>query len=818
MAELDHQTEMLVDQLHDAWSMNAKPSCYISFRDQILSRREQVDTCVTTLKAVVTVTCPEIAEKERYSDPRWEELFALAETIDSGNEENDGSTPGKRKRTYNETNRIRNLAVVSALWSQRVIRQYGWNTAAQGQMKLLRACAMKYPHFSNQFCPRLNRVLLDRHCEAISFGRLKTLNEAPLQIHRDLHILALESVVPDPMIEDLWINSTDGAVPVDQNGRLLKDLRPHHVRQHLLCKDSFGMLVARGEYDEYDESQVAVEQLLSPLLTPSTYGHYFANDDEIFAVGPDLTVSPANVFAPSSVETLWDNYTANFHLENLGPELEHAQTTPSTLNCGELDLANLPEGSVDVALNGFEDFLLDNTFAPEVPEQHSAGNATLSSTATRKRRRRRGSDSSRQSRTSAPQSAVHVTSASRIDNASSNPKKRGGPGPESGPVESCLCVGTPVSDGNGRLTLEEELHSRYYQLLSSHLKGQGDDVGEQRRMRSQWLTPETQWARIWSISATGSLLPGSAASKADSDVLYYLAHDFIEAAQNGEVFQQPVVIKEAFTDAGMHDYQHFASLLDDASRSDEQVDVRCLDKTDPMLVPLNELTGYLQSRPDPEKDLYASTARSVVKCHRPLFTMLKRFRLLESLSEGFNDSRPSTMLKAMSVSFNTISFPGAFSGAYLDTLAGSWQRNLYGVKFWMIVSASKIPPDELPGLMEAGHGWAPKGKQRLIVLEENDVLFIPPGLRLVQAWHSPVTCLTEQGMLWDDLSVLSIVESIGWRYKHGVAGDDGVAPQLPRVVTNLERLIVEQPDRFRASMQRDELKSRFRKAIQAWTS
>lgn len=70
MTELDYHTEMLMNQLHDAWSTNASPVCYLSFRDQILSRREQVDTCVATLKAVVTVTCPEIAAKERYSDPR----------------------------------------------------------------------------------------------------------------------------------------------------------------------------------------------------------------------------------------------------------------------------------------------------------------------------------------------------------------------------------------------------------------------------------------------------------------------------------------------------------------------------------------------------------------------------------------------------------------------------------------------------------------------------------------------------------------------------------------------------------------------------
>lgn len=61
----------------------------------------------------------------------------------------------------------------------------------------------------------------------------------------------------------------------------------------------------------------------------------------------------------------------------------------------------------------------------------------------------------------------------------------------------------------------------------------------------------------------------------------------------------------------------------------------------------------------------------------------------------------------------------------------------------MIVPASKIHPGELPGLMKAGHQWSPNGKQRLVVLEENDVLFIPPGLRLVQAWYLPATCLIE---------------------------------------------------------------------------
>jgi hypothetical protein len=115
MNELNYHIEMLVDQLHDAYITNADSACYVSVRDQLLSQREQVDTCVATLRAVITVTCPKIAAKERYSDPIWEEVFGLAKTIDSGSEENESSMLGKQKRTCNKTNCIYKLAIVSAL-------------------------------------------------------------------------------------------------------------------------------------------------------------------------------------------------------------------------------------------------------------------------------------------------------------------------------------------------------------------------------------------------------------------------------------------------------------------------------------------------------------------------------------------------------------------------------------------------------------------------------------------------------------------------------------------------------------------------------
>jgi hypothetical protein len=170
----------------------------------------------------------------------------------------------------------------------------------------------------------------------------------------------------------------------------------------------------------------------------------------------------------------------------------------------------------------------------------------------------------------------------------------------------------------------------------------------------------------------------------------------------------------------------------------------------------------------------------------------------------------------MSVNSNTISFPGAFSGAYLNTAAGSWQRNLSGVKLWVFVPEAEVGPDELTSLANGENEWLPLGKQRLVVLEENDVLFVPPGLRLVQAWHTPMMCLTEQGMLWDDLSVLSILESMPLGREDQTVQDTRTAQQLFRMINNLDCLIREQPDRFRRSMTQDEFVARFHEASQSW--
>lgn len=786
MTELDDETQSLVQRLYDAWSTHANSTFYLSFRDQLLAQRERVDTCIATLKTVVTVACPQINETERYLDPRWGELFTLAESIESSAKEEDGSL-GKRKRGYNEVHRLRNLAVVSALWSPAVVRYYGWNTAAQGCMRLLKTCALRYPNFGRQFCPYLNRVLLDRHCQAIISGRLKNLNEAPLQYYRDLNIVIAGGVIPDLEIEERWVTSFDGTVPVDSNGRLLKDLRPYHVHQYLLHRDRYGMLVTR---EDCQDISTTMHQPSNFSHAPSVYEEIFTQNNSTTAHVSNITFSP--LFTPSGTNGVFDNFPFNYQDEPLNhhPDDVSVITFPS-------------DDAIGLALNVDEVSITENITSSDLSHRGHAENDNTSDLGRGIKMNHR-----RQS-----QEEV-VTSVTRT--ARDKPTTAG---PTNPPSEMSIPLGSPKRG----LTVENDLHNRYDQMLSNYIQQLSDEAVPgyaQRRARSQWLTQDTRLARIWSISQSRGMLPGSAASKVDCDILYCSVDDILEAARSGEVFQKPVVIKESFSDAGMHNYERFLSLLEDAFNSEEQAEVRCINIEEPMCEALGQFTAYLRSHPKDTNGFWMSTSRSVASCHRPLFTMLTRFRLLESVTAGLHDNRfdlaSPPLGMTMSANSNTISFPGSFSGAYVNTTAGSWQRNLSGIQLWVFVPEKAMDPSDFAGLANGENDWLPLGRQRLVVLEENDVLFVPPGLRIVQAWHTPATCLTEQGMLWDDLSVMPILESMLLGYENQAAHEGRNSQQLSRMIKNLDCLIREQPDRFRKSMAQDEFLARFRKASQSW--
>ncbi|KAJ0132424.1 hypothetical protein CTA2_2693 [Colletotrichum tanaceti] len=76
-----------------------------------------------------------------------------------------------------------------------------------------------------------------------------------------------------------------------------------------------------------------------------------------------------------------------------------------------------------------------------------------------------------------------------------------------------------------------------------------------------------------------------------------------------------------------------------------------------------------------------------------------------------------------------------------------------------------------------------------MVLEQDDVLFMPPGLRAVRATFAPEPCLMEGGMLWDECSIGEILEGLIWVVENRAYADDyfHVAFQLFPLVDALER-------------------------------
>ena len=268
-------------------------------------------------------------------------------------------------------------------------------------------------------------------------------------------------------------------------------------------------------------------------------------------------------------------------------------------------------------------------------------------------------------------------------------------------------------------------------------------------------------------------------------------------------------------DSGMHTIDGVASQLQDA-RNNTVLDVRKLDDVRPNFISVDDfVSGMRAMRLD---GVDAPNLPNVTKCHQPLFTMLPRFRLLQSLirrteGQSFGRRIASTPVDVAScTSFSILGFEGAFSGPHLDLLCGTWRRNLAGAKFWIIVPQEAME-HHWDSFSTSGCDWDPNGKQRLLLLEQDDVLLLPPGLRVVHAVHSPVDCLMEGGMLWDERNIVQTLESIRLICQDQASTDQAIACQLPEIIGELGELVKEQPDRFRGQISKRDFLKTFDQAV-----
>ncbi|KAK4903961.1 hypothetical protein LTR49_026500 [Elasticomyces elasticus] len=868
----DAETQFLIHHIHHAWKTKAALKEYALLRDRITSHQDRLDIQITALGAVVRLVLERYSVHEYSKDPGWRDFLALAAALQAEDNQRIPDTafsPTTRghTRNYNQISRCRNLAVIEALWSPEIVEYYGWSQAGQGQVRIIRTCAVQYPDFEADFSPRLNSVLLARHCLAIQHGQGRTINEAKLQPYKDFDVEILRTATIDHELVYQWVTNQDGTVRLGPSGTVLKDVRPEHFRLYLLQRDHYGILETRAQQEDSPndvnnsvvpsistEGSYAVCSFNMAMQSPSAEGavHGYCDDTELQCdpVG-QVALCLADVHSPvtstasmdSSMRPVLREGRDNADVTMLSTpscsvaEPDQRWSPLSVLTSDEMLLPSAALGESwyqpglymtreSSAVSNLR-FSTESETSQQQPgessraaELQTATSAACSELYPAKRGpavvRTVGSKRSRVTRSghSVPTNKSSEFCPGQSENDACNAGLGSGARPTKesvrpvvspalavGAASLPLLVSSHLMASVDGLSLEERLHSTHRMNIATYVTMLASTATKgQSRTRAQWLTPNTSWAAIWAFSET--LGKGRAHDEQEADVIYSTAADFILHARAGKVFSKPLVIKEDFTDRGMHTIELFLTLLE-GSCSQSWLDVRRINTKEAASISTHALADFARRPSCVDHGLTVPNLLNLTKAHRPLFTMLPRFRLLETLTERLQgDVGEKTEAFAVNpvphLGFNDLGLSGAFSGPQVSAACGTWFRNLEGIKYWMIVPETAMA-SEWGAFKNEGDTWAPGGKERLIVLEEDDVLLIPPGLRAVLAVHSPVSCLMEGGMLWDELSVLEILRSVAWTRENEVITNKAMTYQLPRIVNDLKRMVCARTDRFRGT-------------------
>jgi hypothetical protein len=185
-----------------------------------------------------------------------------------------------------------------------------------------------------------------------------------------------------------------------------------------------------------------------------------------------------------------------------------------------------------------------------------------------------------------------------------------------------------------------------------------------------------------------------------------------------------------------------------------------------------------------------------------LLTRLKRFRLLETLVDRVLNLAPGkrTCREAYDISdclgFDLLGFSGAFSRPHVDALMGTWVRCLSGSKAWIF--APGMSDEDWKDFAQHGDKWSPGDKGRVIILEKDDVLLMPPGLRVLHAVFTLENSLMEGGMLWDECNIPDLLDELLWVGQNQSCTNEAIAYQLPGMIDSLEIWIQENSARLSA--------------------
>ncbi|SMY30275.1 unnamed protein product [Zymoseptoria tritici ST99CH_1A5] len=255
---------------------------------------------------------------------------------------------------------------------------------------------------------------------------------------------------------------------------------------------------------------------------------------------------------------------------------------------------------------------------------------------------------------------------------------------------------------------------------------------------------------------------------------------------------KPMIIKQSFQDSALYNQKKLLTLITER-HSKQTIDVRRSATGVPTSMTLLDYAQAMNSSNTPPAGV-ALKVESIIRADEPLLTRLPRFRLLQTLVGRSKCSAEGSSLQGLSnlldsLNFTLYSHAGVFTSSPTDSLFGTWVRCLSGSAMWII--SPPLNKTSWQQYLAGEASWPRNAEARILLLEKDDVLVIPSGMRIARAVFVPEACTMEGGSFWDECSIPEVIDGLIWTKEHGEHRKHAVFAQLPRLVDELEAWVEE---------------------------
>lgn len=319
------------------------------------------------------------------------------------------------------------------------------------------------------------------------------------------------------------------------------------------------------------------------------------------------------------------------------------------------------------------------------------------------------------------------------------------------------------------------------------------------RARRSWFA-NARWASVvegWDAKAPGR--------QDDAEVLSVGPNSFKKMADEGVLLERPIVVHERLTDEDVFDFEMVRKVLRD-SHGDGIVTITDNLAHKPETIGTEEFLTRVSGNESP---ISSSTPRDLFgPAMKPAFLSHHRFRLLHNATTREMHRRTQTSdsntrcgdvghstYVSGGLSFSRIETSGAFCGPCVSPLGGMWLRNLMGWRLCAFVPRAMMTADMYLDFARETLEWLPQDCLRLILLEPNDVLILPPGIVCAQLAVDGLSVSLE-GAYWDELEAGRYFTAMEWAAMNPTCPTQIPQCARPFAWKGLQSIARENPQRF----------------------